>query len=82
MNEQPRNAVEQIREFADSVENPDNWMITVPEADYDAVKAQLETVYDTGTYYHGIALCYTPEHDSVHVEYKSEITEHLEKQCD
>lgn len=75
-------AVEQIREFADTVGNPEKWMIAVPETQYDQVKAELETVYDTGTYYHGIALCYTTNHDTVQVEYKSGLKDHLEKQCD
>ena len=77
MSEQPRDAVEQIRQFADSVDHPRKWMIAVPEAEYEGVKAELETVYDTGTYYHGIALCYTTNHDSVQVEYKSNLEHHL-----
>lgn len=73
----PTDAVEQIREFADSVDNPRKWMIAVPESEYGQVKAELDTVYDTGTYYQGIALCYTTNHDSVQIEYKSSLEHHL-----
>lgn len=68
--------VEQIRSFAERVDDLENWMIRVPEDDFYAVKSRLD-VDDTGlgTRYRGSALCYTNDHDEVWVGYSTPLSE-------
>lgn len=69
-------AVEQIREFADGVDDPDKWRVLIPEPIFDDVKAGLETTEGLGTYYEGISLCYADSLDEIYVRYRSELSDH------
>lgn len=66
-----------IREFAETIDNPNQWMITVPARSFDAVKEQLDTNSDgLGTQYHGISLCYSEKHTEIHIEYRNTLSDH------
>lgn len=70
--------VNQIRAFAESIDDPDLWRILVPVESFDAVKERLDTEYDVGTYYQGIGLCYTQDFDAARVEYRADLADHME----
>lgn len=69
--------VSQVRQFSESIEDPEAWRILIPTDSFESVKDRLDTEYDLGTYYNGITLCYTQHHDEARVEYKSNLSDHL-----
>lgn len=70
----------QIRSFALRVEEPEKWMVLIPVESFDQVLLRLDTSEaDLGTEYHGVALCYTENHDEVRVRYKSALSDHMER---
>lgn len=68
---------DQIREFAETVDEPENWRIAVPVDRFDKVKAELDTTYDLGSYYNDISLVYNQSIDETRVEFKSGLTDYL-----
>ncbi|WP_135822981.1 hypothetical protein [Halostella litorea] len=68
---------ERIREFAEWVDSPDDWMIVVPSEDYDDVLESLETTTDAGRYHQGISLCYGDGYDETQVRLKRGLADQL-----
>ena len=69
--------VEQIQDFADRVEDAENWTVLIPDDDFDAVEHRLATDdAGLGTRYRGANLCYSREVDEVWVRYIAPLSEH------
>ncbi|WP_226043322.1 hypothetical protein [Natrinema sp. DC36] len=75
MDETGRTA-DRIRTFSESIDDPEKWRVLIPVDSFDAVKRQLETTEDCGTYYDGLTLCYSQYDDEVMVEYRSALSDH------
>lgn len=68
--------VEQIKAFAELIEDPENWVISVPADEFDAVRERLETDESgLGTKYRGASLCYTHHDDEVWIRYETALAD-------
>jgi hypothetical protein len=77
----PDAAAEQIRQLAESVDDPSNWKATIPVEIFDDVKQILDTdSKQFGTEYNGVTICYKQGgEDVVKVKYRNTLEDHLEQ---
>jgi hypothetical protein len=72
------NIADEIRRFAETVDNPDDWMVVVPVDDFGDVKDALDTTkQNLSTSYQGIPLCYGDGYDETKVKLNTNLSDYL-----
>lgn len=68
----------EIRDFEGSIDEPDNWRILIPVDDFNEVEDLIDAEQHLGASFRGITLCYTDHHEQTRVEYKNNLSDHME----
>lgn len=75
---EPEQIANQIRTFAETIDNPDGWKVVVPREKYSDVVDLLATTKEISRYYRGVTLCYGDGYDETQVKLRTDLSAYLD----